>query len=133
MSLVTAEQEAGVDRVFVLSRNDDQFLLLLGYDHKQQAFECCVPGEGLSVPSPGDFANRYCGYIIQLKLLPHIDARREAIHHSTERRWFWRVMNKSATIYRDVLLASFMINVFALASPLFIMPGRVASVDIING
>ena len=35
--------------------------------------------------------------------------------------WFRRVIFKSWRIYRDVLIASFMINLFALASPLFIM------------
>ena len=37
------------------------------------------------------------------------------------RRWFWSVIGSSWRIYRDVLLASFFINLFAVASPLFVM------------
>lgn len=37
------------------------------------------------------------------------------------RHWFWSVLGDSWRIYRDVLIASFLINLFALASPLFMM------------
>ena len=41
---------------------------------------------------------------------------------TTERgHWFWDAMRANAPIYRDVLLAAFFINVFALALPLFTM------------
>lgn len=35
--------------------------------------------------------------------------------------WFWSVIRASRPIYRDVLLAAFFINLFALAMPLFVM------------
>jgi len=35
--------------------------------------------------------------------------------------WFWAVIRSSWKIYRDVLLASFFINLFAMANPLFVM------------
>ena len=35
--------------------------------------------------------------------------------------WFWNVINMSKGIYAEVLFASFLINCFALATPLFIM------------
>lgn len=35
--------------------------------------------------------------------------------------WFWGVIRDNRPLYRDVLLAAAMINLFALASPLFIM------------
>ncbi len=37
------------------------------------------------------------------------------------KHWFWDVIFKSWPIYTEVLVASFLINLFALASPLFIM------------
>lgn len=41
---------------------------------------------------------------------------------TTERgHWFWDAMRANTPIYRDVLLAAFFINVFALALPLFTM------------
>ena len=35
--------------------------------------------------------------------------------------WFWSTIKLSAPIYKDVLIASFLINLFVLASPLFTM------------
>ncbi|SHI03705.1 type I secretion system permease/ATPase [Ferrimonas marina] len=35
--------------------------------------------------------------------------------------WFWGPLRKARTLYRDILLASVLINLFALVSPLFIM------------
>jgi ATP-binding cassette subfamily C protein LapB len=35
--------------------------------------------------------------------------------------WFWGVMGRSWRVYRDVLAASFLVNLFALAMPLYIM------------
>jgi len=38
-----------------------------------------------------------------------------------DRHWFWRAIWISKDVYKDVLLASIMINLFALVSPLFVM------------
>ncbi|NTW99825.1 MAG: type I secretion system permease/ATPase, partial [Geobacteraceae bacterium] len=38
-----------------------------------------------------------------------------------ETKWFWGTIFSSWRIYRDVLLASFLINVFALASSFYIL------------
>lgn len=38
-----------------------------------------------------------------------------------EGHWFWGTVWRSASIYRDVLIASFLINLFVLANPLFVM------------
>lgn len=35
--------------------------------------------------------------------------------------WFWSVIRRNRRIYRDVLVASFLVNLFALAMPLFVM------------
>ena len=40
---------------------------------------------------------------------------------TSEIHWFWNVINMSKGIYAEVLFASFFINCFALATPLFIM------------
>jgi ATP-binding cassette subfamily C protein LapB len=40
---------------------------------------------------------------------------------SSKRGWFWGTIFESWRIYRDVFLASFLINVFGLASPFFVL------------
>lgn len=41
--------------------------------------------------------------------------------HSTAAHWFWDTINLSRNIYLEVLVASLLINLFALVTPLFIM------------
>lgn len=43
-----------------------------------------------------------------------------ATTQSVERHWFWDVILKAWPVYSEVLIASLMINIFALTSPLFI-------------
>ncbi|WP_419831270.1 hypothetical protein [Endozoicomonas atrinae] len=35
--------------------------------------------------------------------------------------WFWHALSPYWRVYRDVLLASLLVNLFALVSPLFVM------------
>lgn len=44
-----------------------------------------------------------------------------AYEEGDARRWFWRAILENQKIYRKVLLASFLINIFALVSPVYIM------------
>lgn len=68
-----------------------------------------------------DLEESYSGYAIFAQPVYQFNQRSAAATtQSTERHWFWDVMLKSWPIYRDVLIASFMINLFALTSPLFI-------------
>ncbi|MDH3763625.1 MAG: type I secretion system permease/ATPase [Gammaproteobacteria bacterium] len=63
----------------------------------------------------------YLGYAITIGHRRDLPENPESGQDSESHGWFWRVFFKSWRIYRDVLLASFLINVFALTSPLFIM------------
>ena len=62
----------------------------------------------------------YLGFGIRIKPVHQFDQR---VKESSAKQsgWFKRALKKSWHIYRDVLVSSFMINVFALASPMFIM------------
>lgn len=48
------------------------------------------------------------------------DRSAAATTHPVKRHWFWDVILKAWPVYSEVLIASFMINLFALTSPLFI-------------
>lgn len=63
----------------------------------------------------------YTGNVFYLRPMQEFDARTPKIHKDTEQHWFWGVLKASTSIYRDVLLASFFINLFVLAQPLFVM------------
>lgn len=63
----------------------------------------------------------YTGYAIFVQSRHRFDARTPDVFSIGSGHWFWSVLAKSWRIYRDVLMASFLINVFALATPLFVM------------
>jgi ATP-binding cassette subfamily C protein LapB len=49
------------------------------------------------------------------------DARTPRQFEAGHGHWFWSAMRENTPVYRDVLIAAFFINVFALALPLFTM------------
>jgi len=64
----------------------------------------------------------YTGYAILASPAHRYDARTPASADGVvEGHWFWGTLRSSWRIYRDVALASVLINVFAVASPLFVM------------
>ncbi len=64
---------------------------------------------------------RYAGRAIYVRPRVHFDARTPAVRADRGSHWFWGVIAENRSLYRDVLIAAFMINVFALGMPLFVM------------
>ena len=63
----------------------------------------------------------YTGYAVYLTQRQHHDKKRENLLGFEEGHWFWSTLWKSKSIYRDVLIASMLINIFIIATPLYIM------------
>ena len=78
-------------------------------------------GDGAYTVKLDELAEQYTGYAIFVRDAHRFDARAPEVLKLRSRHWFWGTLVKSWRIYRDVLLASLLINIFALASPLFIM------------
>ena len=68
-----------------------------------------------------DLEDEYIGYAYLLKPLEHDSNINKKILKHEKKHWFWGTVAYSKTIYFDVIVASFLINLFALASPLFTM------------
>ncbi len=62
----------------------------------------------------------YLGFAFMLKK-PYSHRNRDKKLHTHTNHWFWDTLKLSKPIYKDVLLASFLINIFVLATPLFTM------------
>ena len=71
--------------------------------------------------SARDLGADYSGYAILVSLRHRYDARTPEPSVAPQGNWFWQPVFASWRIYRDVLVASALINLFALVSPLFIM------------
>ena len=63
----------------------------------------------------------YAGYAIFAAVPKAPERRMEAPRLGRGKRWFWDVLRYYAPIYRHVALASVVINLIAVASPLFVM------------
>ncbi|MGL4474674.1 MAG: type I secretion system permease/ATPase [Shewanella sp.] len=63
----------------------------------------------------------YVGYLFLIKQQFRSDKGMEAYLHDSKAHWLWQTVKDSSSIYRDALIASVMINLFALVSPLYIM------------
>jgi len=63
----------------------------------------------------------YVGYLFLIKQKYHGDRAFDVHRGGTTKHWLWENIKQSAPIYRDVIVASILVNVFALVSPLLVM------------
>lgn len=63
----------------------------------------------------------YLGYAFLLKQEIGKAEQTSFVHTQHKKHWFWDTIKLSAPIYKDVILASLLVNLFVLASPLFTM------------
>lgn len=64
---------------------------------------------------------KHTGYFIVTKPKFVFDRRAPEVGKVTLRHWFWGTLAENKRIYRDVLVAALMVNIFALALPMFTM------------
>lgn len=78
-------------------------------------------GESPVVMTVAELQTRYTGRALYVRPVHRFDARVADVARPQEGHWFWSAIRAHRSLYRDVLLAAFMINLFALAMPLFVM------------
>jgi len=107
----------------VLLLKGQQACVLLEADHKKGTARILAAETdiGETTISLKGLQELYLGYAIFVQPEHQFDQRAPETFALKSRHWFWGTILKSWRIYRDVLVASFLINSFALASPLFIM------------
>ncbi|HSC79744.1 MAG TPA: type I secretion system permease/ATPase [Chitinolyticbacter sp.] len=78
-------------------------------------------GEAGEDMSRRELQKRYSGIAIFVRPRFRFEARAPELGKIRERHWFWGVVFENWRLYRDTLLAAFLVNLFALAMPLFSM------------
>jgi ATP-binding cassette subfamily C protein LapB len=68
-----------------------------------------------------ELARRYLGSAILTRARFAFDDRTPELGQLAARHWFWSALAENLPIYRDVMLAAGMVNLFALGLPLFTM------------
>lgn len=102
---------------------DKQACVLVGVDQASGQARLLTPDDDqheLQI-SLDELSARYTGHAILVRPVFRFDARTPSIGKVRHRHWFWSTMLENRALYRDVLLASLLINLFALALPLFTM------------
>ncbi len=106
----------------LLLSNDNACILEKFNDDKTQAKIIYPEGDGLEQwVSVHDLENEYLGFAYILKKEFEYDKKSSRTLQLKQKHWFWSTLKLSIPIYRDVLIASFLINLFVLATPLFTM------------
>jgi len=107
----------------VLLLKGDEACVFIGWDESRQNARVVFPVlSDAVVELPRDeLATRYSGRAIYVRPKFRYDARAPQVRPTRGQHWFWGVIAENRALYRDILLAALMINVFALAMPLFVM------------
>ncbi len=107
----------------VLLLQGNEACVLLGWADEGRTARVVFPelGESEIALPLDDLAARYLGSALLTRPKFRFDARSPEVGRVRHRHWFWGTLAENAALYRDVLLAAFLINVFALTLPLFSM------------
>ena len=108
----------------VLLLNERQACVLVENGAGDEKLKILLPetGMGEKIVSREELEKLYTGYAIFVR--PKFKIKKEPLSDlgpDSTKNWFWGTIFKSWRIYRDVLVASFLINVFGLATPFFIL------------
>ena len=108
--------------MILLLQNDNVCILEQFSDDRMKAKIIYVEGDGLQEWLDVEALDKeYLGYGFLLKKEYEYNERTSQTLQIKQRHWFWDTLKLSTSIYRDVLLASFLVNIFVLATPLFTM------------
>lgn len=105
----------------VLLLENDEACILQEIDENSGEAILIFPDSGMKRTAMDKLEKQYIGVSIYLNLEYHFTERVSKVLDQKEGHWFWGTIWRSAKIYRDVLIASFLINLFVLANPLFVM------------
>ena len=106
----------------ILILHNNEACVLLGHDEKKQA-RVLLPqtGQGSVTLSPEELNARYSGVVLFARPHFRFDERTPELRSTNATHWFWGSVLAQRFVYRDVLSAALLINIFALAFPIFSM------------
>lgn len=99
-------------------------LILLGIDQKNKTAKILDPTTEPATPQIvllKTISADYTGYAFLVRAAAEADARAVAAGDFPRNHWFWSTVRMHWRSYGHIALAAFLINMLALASPLFIM------------
>lgn len=107
----------------VLLLQGDEACILLGWDQTGENARLLFPetAQGAVSLSKDELKARYTGIAIFSRPHFRFDERAPRSVQAPRQHWFWGALVEQIPLYKDILIAAFLINLFALAMPLFTM------------
>jgi len=107
----------------ILILKDNRACILQKLKNNPGEAEVITPdsGGGISTVRLEELQEIYSGFAIFMKPLLEFDKRADEYQIASKKSWFWGTLWSYRKIYGQVILATLLLNIFALASPLFIM------------
>ncbi len=108
----------------VLLLKDRKACVAVKIDKDGQQFKILLPetGMGEKILAKQELEDMYTGYGIFVRPKFRLESEDvDKIRIRSKRGWFWGTLFESWRIYRDVFVASFLINIFGLVSPFFVL------------
>lgn len=107
----------------VLLLKENEACVLLGWDESGEQASLLFPetGQGKVTLERKELEALYIGVAIFIRPHFRFDQRTPEVGNMPQKHWFWGAILEQWPLYRDVLWAALLINVFALVMPLFVM------------
>lgn len=105
--------------ILLLKGNDSCILLGVSKDRTRARVVFSEAGQGATEIELEKLASDYTGHCIFVRPRFRFDTRAPEIRSVINRHWFWGALWSNAQLYRDVLLAAFLINLMAITVPFF--------------
>lgn len=112
----------------ILVLKDNRACVLLGWSSEggSDTARVLLPetGQGSVTLARAELSERFTGIVLNVRPHFRFDKRTDGMAASAmpkSRHWFWGAMLQQRFVYRDILWAALLINLFALAFPLFSM------------
>ncbi|MBI5898751.1 MAG: type I secretion system permease/ATPase [Rhodocyclales bacterium] len=107
----------------ILILKENEATILLGWESDGQSARLLFPdsGQGAVTLTRADLDARYTGIAIFARPHFRFDERTPVVIEAPERHWFWGAIFDQLPVYRDIIAAAALVNVFALAMPVFTM------------
>ncbi|CAM5797650.1 type I secretion system permease/ATPase [Rhizobacter fulvus] len=128
----TRLQRIGLDQIdaatlpAILVLQGDRACVLLGWDEGGANARLLLPetGQGTVTLPRAELTERHTGVVLFVRPHFRFDKRTEGMAERDtprSRHWFWGALLQQRFVYRDVLWAALLVNLFALAFPMFSM------------
>ena len=107
--------------ILLLNKNKACVLLSINKEKATASVLFSETGQGTIAMPLSKLKTMFTGHVIFSRPRFRLDQRTPEITEVAGRHWFWSAFLEQKSLYKDVMVAAFLINLFALAVPFFSM------------